>query len=144
MKLEKILSRIAIIVTIALLIFAIWGGFAIYDYLFPMADMIVCPKEEDVTSISLTQNNGTNIAIEKHYLEDFLQYIRNAKPTRKWSVHDSPVAENYYIIELDTHEREYRYFVYVENSLVYIERPYDGVYRGNQQLLDFLDAFFND
>ena len=144
MKLEKILSRIAIIVTIALLTFAIWGGFAIYDYLFPMADMIVCPKEEDVTSISLTQNNGTNIAIEKHYLEDFLQYIRNAKPTRKWSVHDFPVVESYYIVELDTHEREYRYFVYVENSLVYIERPYDGVYRGNQQLLDFLDAFFND
>ena len=70
--------------------------------------------------------------------KDILQNIRNAEPTRKMSVNDYPVVDPYYSIEIETLERSYQYFVYSENSKVYIEIPYEGIYEANQRLLDLV------
>ena len=80
-------------------------------------------------------------------LADFgyiLHSIRNAQPTRNWSMNDYPTAEHYYTIEINTSARLERYFVYTENSQVYLESPYEGVYKADQQLSDFLEAAFKD
>ena len=73
---------------------------------------------------------------------EILKYITNAQPTRTMSVNDKPTAKAYYTIEVDTAARQYRYFLYAENSQVYIEIPYEGIYKTNQQVLDFVAEYF--
>ena len=144
MKKEKWLIPFVVVVTTALLVFAVVSAPAVYDHFFPMAATVVCPNEEDVASISLMDNSDPAAVIE---LDDFgyiLHSIRNAQPTRNWSVNDYPTAAQYYTIEINTSQRQYRYFVYIEDSQVYLERPYEGVYKADQQLFDFLEAAFED
>lgn len=147
MKKQKWLVPTVTVVTTALLVFAVMGAPAVYDSFFPMAAPIVCPNEEDIASILLTQSNDSSTAIEISDFGNILQSIHNTQPTRIWSVQDYPAAENYYTIEMKTsawQDRYFRYFVYTEDSQVYLESPYEGVYEANQQLLDFLEKFFKD
>lgn len=137
-------KKVWLVVIIALFSLAVIGGYAVLDSFFPKADPINCPNEESITAISLTQNNSTSVVVDAPIFAEVLENIRNAQPTRQWSVNDYPTANTYYTIEIDTPAREYRYFVYVENSQVYIEDPYDGVYKANQQLLDFVAEYFKE
>ena len=52
------------------------------------------------------------------------------------SVNDAPYTKVYYIIQIDTSDRQYRYYVYRESSQVYIEMPYTGIYKTSDQFLD--------
>ncbi len=134
-----------IIVIIALLsISIIGGGYAVLDNIFPKAATINCPTEDSITSISLIQNNNVSVTIDATDFEEFLQNIRNAQPTRQMSVNDYPRVKTYYTIVVDTSVREYKYFIYTENSQVYIELPYEGIYKANQQVLDFIVKYFKD
>lgn len=132
-----------IIVIIALLsISIIGGGYAVLDNIFPKAATINCPTEDSITSISLIQNNNVSLTVDATDFEEFLQNIRNAQPTRQMSVNDYPRVKTYYTIVVDTSVREYKYFIYIENSQVYIEIPYEGIYKANQQVLDFVVEYF--
>ena len=144
MKKEKWLIPTVVVITATLLVFAVMGASAVYNYFFPMADPIVCPNEEDVTSISLTQNSDPATVIEITDFAYILQSMCDTQPTRNWTVNDYPTAEHYYTIEINTSARLERYFVYTENSQVYLESPYEGVYKVDQQLLAFLEAAFRD
>ena len=147
MKKEKWLVPTVVVVTTALLVFAVMSASAVYDYFFPMAAPIVCPNEEDIASISLTHNSDPSAVIEISDFGYILQSIRTAQPTRNWSVQDYPAAENYYTVEIKTsaaQDRCFRYFVYAEGSQVYLESPYEGVYKVDQQLLDLLKDSFKD
>ena len=118
------------------------GGVLVVDSIFPKAPPINCPSGEDVISVSISQNNDF-VEIGAPMNKDILQNIRNAEPTRKMSVNDYPVVDPYYSIEIETLERSYQYFVYSENSKVYIEIPYEGIYEANQRLLDLVaDSFY--
>lgn len=144
MKKEKWLIPVVVIVTTVLLVFAVVSAPAVYDHFFPMAADVVCPNEEDVASVSLMNNSDPSAVIEVTDFGYILYSIRNAQPTRNWSVNDYPTAEHYYTIEINTSTRQYRYFVYIEDSQVYLESPYEGVYKADQQLFDFLEAAFAD
>ena len=147
MKKETWLVPVVVVVSTALLVFAVMGASAVYNYFFPMANPIVCPSEEDTASISLTKNSDPSTVIEITDIGYILHSIRDTQPTRNWSVQDYPTAKNYYTIEINTsatQDRYFRYFVYTENSQVYLESPYEGVYTADQQLFDFLKAAFAD
>lgn len=131
-----------IVVIIALLGIAIIGGYAILDTLFPKADPITCPDAENVTAITLIQNAGSSAAVETEDFGEILKNITNAKPTRIMSVNDHPTAKTCYTIEVDTVAGQYRYFLYVEKSQAYIELPYEGIYKTNQQFLAFVAEYF--
>ena len=139
---KKLLFTIGVIVSVALFVFAIWGGFAVYDYFFPMAEAITYPTNEEVTLVSLSQNNGTSIQVDNAELVVLLEHIGNVAPTRKWSVQDYPTAKAYYTIELHTEKRLYRYFVYTEGSQVYVESPYKGIYIADYQILRFIHKHY--
>ena len=139
MTLEKCLYTIAVIASVVLLFFAAWGGFAVYDYFFPMAEAITCPVNEEVTFASLALNNSTIVQFEEAELVKLLEHFDAVTPTRKWSVQDYPTAKTYYIIELHTENRLYRYFVYTEGTQVYVEHPYEGIYKADPQILTFIN-----
>ena len=131
-----------VIIIIALLGIAVIGGYAILNNIFPKADPIKFPDTESITAITLIQKGGSSVAVETADFGEILKNITNAQPTRIMSVNDYPTAKTYYTIEVDTAARQYRYFLYAENSQVYIELPYEGIYKSNQQFLDFVAEYF--
>ena len=133
-----------VIIIIALLGIAVIGGYAILNNIFPKADPIKFPDTESITAITLIQKDGSSVAVETADFGEILKNITNAQPTRTMSVNDYPTAKTYYTIEVDTAARQYRYFLYAENSQVYVELPYEGIYKANQQFLDFVAEYFKD
>ena len=131
-----------VIIIIALLGIAVIGGYAILNNIFPKADPIKFPDTESITAITLIQKDGGSVAVETADFGEILKNITNAQPTRTMSVNDYPTAKTYYTIEVDTAARQYRYFLYAENSQVHIELPYEGIYKANQQFLDFVLEYF--
>ena len=144
MKMEKWLFFSVIIAIIALLGIAVVGAGSVYQSVFPMAAPIDCPDLESITAISLIRDNDTSVVVETADFGELLHNISNTQPTRIWSVNDYPTAENYYTMEIDTSEREYRYFIYMESSQVYIESPYEGVYQADQQILELVAEPFKN
>ena len=131
-----------VIIIIAFLGIAVIGGYAILNNIFPKADPIKFPDTESITAITLIQKDGSSVAVETADFGEILKNITNAQPTRTMSVNDYPTAKTYYTIEVDTAARQYRYFLYAKNSQVYIELPYEGIYKSNQQFLDFVAEYF--
>ena len=144
MKGKKRLISMVVMVTIVLLGLSAIGAYGLFDNLFPKAEPVKCPDIEKITIISITQDNGNSVLVETADYGELLQNICKTEPTRMLSVNEFPSVENYYIINIDTEEREYRYFLYVEDSQVYIESPYEGVYKSNQEFLDWVTAYFKE
>ncbi|MBE6776259.1 MAG: hypothetical protein E7543_08745 [Ruminococcaceae bacterium] len=133
-----------VIIIIALLGIAVIGGYVVLNNIFPKADPIKFSNTESITAITLIQKDGSFVAVETADFGEILKNIANAQPTRTMSVNDYPTVKTYYTIEVDTAARQYRYFLYAENSQVYVELPYEGIYKSNQQFLDFIAEHFKD
>ena len=141
---KKRLIPIVVMVTLVLLGLSAIGAYVLFDNLFPKAEPVKCPDIEKITIISITQDNGNSVLVETADYGELLQNICKTEPTRMLSVNEIPSVEYDYIIEMETFKREYRYFLYVEDEQVYIESPYEGVYKSNQEFLDWVTAHFKE
>lgn len=138
------MKKTCIVVIITLLGIAVIGGYAVLDNIFPKAEPIKFPDTESITAITLIKNDGSSVSIETADYGKILKNITNAQPTRTMSVNDYPTQKTYYTIMVDTSEIQYRYFLYAENSQVYIEITYNGIYKTDQQFLDYIVEYFKD
>lgn len=71
-------------------------------------------------------------------MQKLLYYINNAKATRMMSANDYPYIRPYYLIEIKTMERVFRYMAYEEHGTAYIELPYEGIYVVETEMLEIL------
>ena len=137
------------LIVIVILCLSLIGGYFVFDSIFPKAGPISGPtqnranKDRLIKSISLAKKDGRTVMAENEELGIVLQSIDNAKPTRKMSANDYPTVETYYIIEILSSVRVYSYFIYKENSQVYIEVPYEGIYTSSQEFYEFVEGYFN-
>ena len=140
------MKKALLIAAVVLLILACVGGYVILDHMFPVAEPLTYPALEDISSITLLQNSDVSTAIEISDFAGVLQNLQVNEPTRIWSIQDYPSVGDYYTIEIHTFNKQSlrRYFVYVENGQVYVESPYEGIYKANQQVLDFFAEHFKD
>lgn len=118
------------------------GGYILLDQMFPLAEPVCCPDLERVTAVYLSRKGDSPMEVDG--AEAILQAISQAEPTRLWSVNEFPVAEEYYTLVLVTPEREYRYYLYEEDSRVYVESPYEGVYQRDARLLETVAAYISE
>lgn len=138
------------VIVIVILCIALIGGYFIFDSIFPKAGVISGPmqnrtnKDKLIKSISLMRDDNSFAMVENQDIGIVLQNIDSAIPTRKMSINDYPTAKDYYNIEIISSVRTYRYFIYKENSQVYIEVPYEGIYKSNQEFYDFIADHFNN
>ena len=124
------------IAVVVFLCLATVGGYCVVDHIFPKAGPISCPDTESVVSIVLSQKDDTFAPVAIFEYEWILQEIREAEPTRIMSVNDYPAVKEYYVINIVSTTRSYRYFIYIDDSQVYVELPYEGIYKANQQFYD--------
>lgn len=131
------------VIALILFISVLAGGWYMFNEIFPMAKQIRTPNIEDIRSISVAVNNDEEFEIEGVNLEELFEHIQNAEPTREQSVNDYP-PKGFYRIEVQTSEMEYRYFVYERGEQVYIEMPYEGIYRADSWLFSFVIKYFEE
>ena len=112
--------------------------------IFPKAPPIRMPKIEEITSIFVAVNNDEAFEINDLNLEELFYYIQKAEPTREQSLNDYPSGYGFFRIEVQTREREYRYFVYERGEQVYIEIPYEGIYTADSWLFSFVIKYFEE
>ena len=144
---KKFVIAAVIILITAMLALALFCLYA----MFPKAPPISCPnpvnswdKETNIFSIHVSHNGGEPVPVKNEEIGLVTQHIPFAKPTRIWSVNDYPAAEDYYTIEIAASTRTYWYYLYEEGSRVYIEVPYEGVYRIDRKILDVVGSYFQD
>ena len=131
-----------LVLMIVLLGIAVAVAYFFFDSLFPMAESISCPDEELACEIRLVCDDGDFVVVDGAEHKRILEGIADAKPTRTMSVNDYPAVEVYYAIEVDSADGRYRYFLFIENSQAYIEIPYEGVYKTDQQFFDLVAGYF--
>lgn len=132
---KRIVKVFFAFVCIALIV----GGYKVFNFIFPKARPIIFPTVDSISVVYTSCNspNGSNEISEDDYTE-LIGYISNAKSTHKLTINDTPQGVTYYVVEILTSERWYRYFVYKEGTQTYIERPYEGIYRVNKKIMDLV------
>ena len=140
---EKILSKICIVIVVILIIGGGILGYYMYDKMFPMAPDIIIPEDDEIFEIAVSGDDGGKIFLDDQDEDKILLFMRNCQPTREWTVNDYPTVESYYIVTVYTSEdgNGYRYFVYEEGGRVYLELPYHGVYTVDEEILDFIKGY---
>ena len=113
------------------------GGIAVFDNVFPMAEPIKCPGADEIMSVSVSLNDDEEVILSEELFFELLKEISEGEPTRRMSVNDYPTAEMYYKIVIEA-DRSYCYFVYDENGQVYVELPYEGVYKSDNAIISLL------
>ncbi len=141
MKKKNIILTIVLIVCVGLLAGAVY----LFNDIFPKAKPIRHPEPNEIVSVKLSCNTpDATIPMSEKYYEDLIRYISEAKPTRKQTLNDTPTSGAYYGVEIQTDEMQYRYFVYEEGELVYIEMPYEGIYEAEHTLFSIVLKYFEE
>lgn len=134
MNRKKILIASAFVFIAA--IFA--GVYILFNEIFPKAENIRLPEGRDVISVSVGVNNDEAFEINNVDLAKLLELLGGAKPTRELCLNDTPNVRPFYKIALRTSETEYRYFIYEDNSVKYIEMPYKGIYTADDEIFNYV------
>lgn len=129
------------VIIIVIIFIVIVGGYYVYNDMFPVAKPIQHPSIKDITSINIsTDNNSNETRILGTDFAKLVIHISNSKPTRIMSVNDVPSVGPYYKIELLTEENVFNYYIYKDDNKVYIERPYEGVYIIDGEVLSIISG----
>ena len=132
------MKKKSVVIIVTIIVCMLFGGYLILDDIFPKADPIVQLEVGTVESVSLYDNEDKEIVISDAELQKLFYYINDAKPTRAMSANDYPSVRTYYLIEIKTMERVFRYMAYEEHGTAYIELPYEGIYVVESEMLEIL------
>lgn len=129
------------VILLVLCVLLIGGAAALVHLFFPKARPIRCPDSREVISMTVGKNASKgDIPVDEGDWEELLSLLGRGRATRKWSLYDAPVNRPYYVLEIRTVERHYRYFIYKSGDWVYIELPYEGIYRGKNRLYEIIST----
>ena len=131
-------KKTVIISTIIVLAVLLVGGYMLFDNIFPKAKPIEKLEFNKLESVALSDNENNEITISDTELQKLIVSINDAEATRTMSVNDYPVVRPYYVLEIKTSERVFRYMIYEDNGVVYAELPYEGVYRIDSEIMEFV------
>lgn len=134
-------KKILIIGAVIFFVVVIIGAYSAFNAIFPKANSIDCPSIESVASISVACSDNDAVLLNDADFAEVLSGINGVIPTRNQSLNDYPTLRPYYIIEIKTSANVYRYFVWEENSQVYIEKPYEGIYKADRKMLDLVLSY---
>lgn len=113
-------------------------AYATLERLFPLASPISLPSIDDISSVRYGTQNEFVHTLEPEEYGELLQILSAAQPTREISVNDQPYVRPYYTISIQTPQREYRYYLYLDDGQAYIEDPYVGIYRTDPKWIDYI------
>ena len=97
---------------------------------------LTLPKEENIESVFFEKDNNKKEVKDTEEIKDIIYVLSGSgkgRTTNEESVQDYPVnAEDIIKIEFNLKdEKQSTLFVYKKNGKMYIETPYNGIYRIN-------------
>lgn len=99
------------------------------------AEPLQLAEPEAVTSIEITKIDGTKVtAGERDEIDRIMKVIAGAEPTRIQSVNDTP-DEPYGTLRIKTDTGTEEIHYYERDGEYFVEKPYAGVYRVEQDIL---------
>ena len=100
-----------------------------------VADPIILPDVEDLTSISVVSGDKTATSIDEQWMEDFMAILTNMESTSQSSINDVPNVEGYITINFYCSDGSVKtVFFYEKDGKEYVEQPYQGVYMPDSEL----------
>jgi len=117
------------------------GGYMLFDAVFPKAKPLMLPDTGDILSVTITGSDGEAATLTGDDIRSLSDLLRGCSPTRQPSVNDYPTVKPCYTLSMQTNIREHRLFVYKEHVQVYVESPYEGVYKADERLLEFVLSY---
>jgi len=94
-----------------------------------VADPIVLPEAEDLTSISVVSGDLTATSTDKQWMADFMAILTDMESTSQSSITEDPNVEGEIMINLNCSDGPGKtVFFYEKNGKEYVEQPYQGVY----------------
>jgi len=124
-------------ISIVFFVFLLIGAWVLFDKIFPKANPINKVEISRLESINIYDNEENEIVVSDDELQQLITCINGAVPTRTISVNDYPSVRPYYVIEIKTTERLFRYMLYDDNGATYVELPYEGVYGIDSVVMEF-------
>lgn len=132
------MKKKTVAITVIVVVVLVLGVYMVYDNIFPKAKPIKQLEISMIESVALLDNGDNEIVITDVELQKLITYINDAEATRTMSVNDYPSARPYYVLEIKTAERVFRYMIYEEHGTAYAEIPYEGIYKINKAVVDIM------
>lgn len=135
-RLNKVLSYTALACTTVLIITCLM-------YVMPSkADPIVISDDEDIASIEVIYGDAKGKTAEQEQISVISGMLKEGQSTRIQSVNDTPPSEyNYFTVRLFDKNGDWDdVFVYSDGNSIYIEQPYQGIYKSDKELIEVLNS----
>ena len=99
---------------------------------------ITVPLPKDVISVTVNYGDGEYTCNEISWIQQLISIIEKSTSTNRPSVADYPMAENYITITIQQSKGASRLFVYQEDHIIYIEQPYQGIFKSEVELYELI------
>lgn len=96
------------------------------------------PEVEKIDSVMVTAEEKTVIHEDREWIEKLSQAAGHSELTSRQSVNDTPLTDDYIKVELITGGDSDTIYLYKAGSSYYAERPYEGIYKIEEDLYDFV------
>ena len=96
------------------------------------------PEVEKIDSVIVTAEEKTVTHEDREWIEKLSQTAVHSELTSRKSVNDTPVTDDYIKVELITGKDSDTIYMYKAGSSYYAERPYEGIYKIEGDLYDFV------
>ena len=100
-----------------------------------VADPVVLPTTDDVTSITVVSEDTTATSTDKEWMGEVMSILIDMTATSKVSVNDFPSVDDYITINLNcSDDTVTTIFFYEEQGKEYVEQSYQGIYEPDPAL----------
>ena len=104
---------------------------------------IVVPT--DIELVKIEHDHAEENCFDKEWISGLEGLLKDAKPTHRQSVNDSPYADDYYAVTFESETMDNDpFYVYEDDKKTYIEFPYEGIYLADDRMIDHLAVMFPD
>ena len=100
-----------------------------------VADPVVLPTADDVSSITVVSGDTTATSTNKEWMGEVMSILMDMTATSKVSVNDFPSVDDYITINLNcSDDTVTTIFFYEERGKEYVEQSYQGIYEPDPAL----------
>ena len=100
-----------------------------------VADPVVLPTADDVSSITVVSGDTTATSTDKEWMGEVMSILMDMTATSKVSVNDFPSVDDYITINLNcSDDTVTTIFFYEERGKEYVEQSYQGIYEPDPAL----------
>ncbi len=104
------------------------------------------PKEEDIQSIKLEQNNQGILLSGKEEIQEIFSIIKGENRITSFKSENDIPVDGYNVIKIDFNYEDSIaavVYIYFKDDAYFIEQPYNGIYPFNEEEFNIILSYFS-